>query len=390
MPGRILVLNERDPSNPRAGGAEVHVFEIFSRLVRRGWEVTLLAASFRGARREETMDGIRVRRLADRHLYYALVPFAARREIRRQRPDVVVDVLNKLPFFSPWFVDPPCFVIAHHLFGTTAFRQVPFPIALATYLLEKLIPHAYARTPMMAISASTRDDLVARGIAPAHIEVVPPGVDHAAYRCDDAGKPRPPVVVWIGRLEHYKRVGLMLEAMVEIRRRVPAARLLVVGAGSARTDLERQVARLGLGDAVEFTGFLSEAAKVECLRRAAVLVNTSAKEGWGLTVIEGSACGTPSVASDVPGLRDSVRDGETGLLVGDGARELGEAVIRILTDQSLRERLVAEGLRWTANFTWEGAADITETLIEAAIRAGSRALPPVAPPSTPPSEPTST
>ena len=126
---KILLLNERDPRNPLAGGAEVHIFEIFKRLVARGHEVELLAASFPGCRPVEVVDGVRVRRLANRYLYYAIVPLALRATVRRSRPDVVIDVLNKLPFLSPWMVSTPTFAIVHHLMGATAFRQVAFPLA---------------------------------------------------------------------------------------------------------------------------------------------------------------------------------------------------------------------------------------------------------------------
>lgn len=374
MPRRILVLNERDLENPRAGGAEVHVFEIFRRLAARGHDVRLLAASFRGGARETVLDGVRVRRLADRHLYYPIVHFAARREHARRPYDVVVDVLNKLPFFSPWFERPPVMAIVHHLFGRTAFDQVSFPIALATYWSEKLIPRAYRRVPFLAISPSTRDDLVARGVPAAHITVVPPGLDHGAYRVGDGDARRPPLVLWIGRLEHYKRVDVMIDAMATIRRRVPAARLVVVGSGGARPDLERRVASLGLGDVVDFAGYIGHDEKIAALQRAAVLVSTSAKEGWGLTIQEGSACGTPSVVSDVSGLRDAVRHEQTGLLVphGDPAA-LAEAVTRLLCEPELRARLVANGLEWSRTFDWDVVADETERLLERAI-AGDRGL----------------
>jgi glycosyltransferase involved in cell wall biosynthesis len=367
-PRRILVLNERDLENPRAGGAEVHVFEIFRRLAARGHDVRLLAASFRGAARETVLDGVRVRRLVDRHLYYAAVHGAARREHARQAFDVVVDVLNKLPFFSPWFEQPPACAIVHHLFGRTAFDQVSFPIALATWLSEKLIPRAYGRTPMLAISPSTRDDLLMRGIPAPHVAVVPPGLDHGAYHPDEARTDRQPLVLWIGRLEHYKRVDVMIDAMAAIRQRVPDAWLLIVGTGGARSDLERRVESLGLRGVVEFAGYLDHDAKVSALRRAAVLVATSAKEGWGLTIQEGNACGTPSVASDVPGLRDAIRHEETGLLVpyGDPAA-LAAAVVRVLTDPGLRSRLSAGGLAWARSFDWDVVADETERLIERAI-----------------------
>jgi glycosyltransferase involved in cell wall biosynthesis len=368
MRRRILVLNERDLRNPLAGGAEVHVFEIFKRLARRGHEITLLAASFPGCEREEEVDGVHVRRLANRYLYYGLVPWVARREFRRGGYDLVVDTLNKLPFLSPWFVGRPSFAIVHHLFGTTAFRQVPLPIALVTWLSEKLIPAAYRGVPMLAISPSTKADLVARGLDARQIWVVPPGVDDAYSAPATGALSEEGLVVWIGRLEPYKRADLMLDAMVEIRRQVRESRLVVVGEGSARSALEERARRLGMSEHVRFTGFVSEPDKIGWLRRAAVLVNTSEKEGWGMTVIEGNACGVPSVSTDVPGLRDAVRDADTGLLVPYGdARALAAGVIRVLTDAVLRERMVVRSLQWAARFRWDQVADDTEALFDLAI-----------------------
>ena len=372
MPRRILVLNERDPTHPMAGGAETHIYEIFSRLAARGHQVTHLAASYRGSKREDVVQGVRVRRLANRYLYYSVVPLAARR-FAREGGDVVVDTLNKLPLLSPWFVPMPCMAIVHHLFGTTAFNQASFPIALATWLSEKLIPIAYRGVPMLAISPSTRDDLVARGVDPARVGVVPPGVDPSLYRPTNTPATGDPSIAWIGRLEPYKRADTMIDAMVLVRRSVPDARLVIVGAGAARAALERRAAEKGLGEAVKFTGFISEAEKVDVLQRAWVVAQTSEKEGWGMTVIEGNACATPAVATRVPGLQDAVRDGTSGLLVPFAdVPALAEAVVRIMTDASLRQRLVRGGLEWAARFSWDHVADDTEALIEEAIHPGER------------------
>jgi len=363
----VLVLNERDPEHPLAGGAEVHIYEIFSRMVARGWSVTHLAASFPGAAREATVRGVHVRRLTNRYLYYGTVPFAAKRELRRGRYDAVIDVLNKLPFLSPWLLRHPCFAIVHHLFGTTAFKQVSFPIALVTYLAEKLIPYAYRDTRMLAISPSTKDDLVERGIAAEHVAVVPPGLDHRDYRPGSRDGDHP-IVLWVGRLEPYKRADVMIDAMREIARAVPAARLVIVGAGSARGALEEHVKSSGLGDFVRFTGFIPEEEKIAWLRRAAVVVNSSEKEGWGMTVIEANACGVPAVSSDVPGLRDSTRHDVTGLLYpyGDVAA-LAAAVVRLLSDEAAYHRMSAAALDWSARFTWDRVTDDVEVLLGAAI-----------------------
>jgi glycosyltransferase involved in cell wall biosynthesis len=220
---------------------------------------------------------------------------------------------------------------------------------------------------MLAISESTRVDLIARGIPGENVVVVPPGIDEAAYRRGPLAG-RPPLVIWIGRLEHYKRVDVMVEAFAEIRRQVPEARLSIIGAGQARGALEQLVRQRGLGGAVEFTGYISEERKIEYLQRAALLVNTSVKEGFGLTVIEANACGAATVSTDVPGLRDSVRDGETGVLVPfDDVGALARAAVRVLTDDAFRTQLVTNGLAWAATFSWERAADATEDLIERAI-----------------------
>ncbi len=373
MKRRILVLNERDPVNPLTGGAETHIFELFSRLVADGHEVTLLAASFRGGAREEVVQGVRVRRLANRYAYYALVPWVARRAARDH--DVVVDVLNKLPFFSPWLVPLPCMAIVHHLFGTTAFRQARLPVALAVWLLEKLIPYAYRGVTMLAISPSTKSDLVERGLDPAPIHVVPPGIDKASHHPTDDGVVREPIVLWIGRLEPYKRADLAIDAMVEVHRRVPEAKLVLVGEGSARAALEARVERDGLAGSVRFTGFVPEDEKIAWIRRAAVLVQTSEKEGWGMTVIEANVCNTVVVASNVPGLRDSVQHDVSGLLFefGDVAG-LGHALVRTLTDEALRRRLLEGGKQWGDRFGWDEVARDLEALVEEAIAPGAEPL----------------
>lgn len=379
----LLVLNERDPEHPLAGGAEVHIYEVFSRLVDRGWAVTHLAASFRGAERECTVRGIRVVRLAHRYLYYAVVPLAARRELRSRRHDLVVDVLNKLPFFSPWWLDAPCFAVVHHLFGSTAFNQVAVPFALVSFLLEKLIPYAYRDTRMLAISPSTKVDLVARGVPAEHVFVVPPGIDHRAYHAGATPDERP-LILWIGRLEPYKRADLMLDAMTEISTAFPEARLVFVGEGSARSDLEAKARKLGLERTVRFTGFLPDAEKVAWIQRASCLVNTSEKEGWGMTVIEANACGVPTVSSDVPGFRDSVRDGETGYLYPYGDHHaLATRVLELLRDPATRRSMSEKALEWASRFDWERVTDDFERLLSVAIE-GSREAPRlVAPPFTP-------
>jgi len=228
---------------------------------------------------------------------------------------------------------------------------------------------------MLAISPSTKSDLVERGLDPALIRVVPPGVDRDTHRAIDDGMSREPVVLWIGRLEPYKRADLVIDAMPDVRIAVPGATLVIVGAGSARPALEQLVAQRGLGDCVHFTGFLPEDEKIAAIQRASVLVQTSEKEGWGMTVIEANVCNTVAVASNVPGLRDSVQQGVSGLLFEYGDRTgLAAALVRVLSDRDLRLTLLRGGKAWGDRFGWDEVAEDAASLIEEAIAPGAHPL----------------
>jgi glycosyltransferase involved in cell wall biosynthesis len=206
--------------------------------------------------------------------------------------------------------------------------------------------------------------MIERGLSADHIAVVPNGLAHDVYKPDFDLRSPTPLVAHIGRLEFYKRVDLLLEAVPLLRAEVPDVRVAIIGEGNALPSLQRLAARLGIEDVVDFLGFVDESAKVKMLQRAHVLANPSEKEGWGLTVLEGAACGTPTVASNVPGLRDSVLDGKTGLLVPHGdVPALARALSSVLRDAVLRERLSAEAVAWAARFQWDASTEDMETLL---------------------------
>jgi glycosyltransferase involved in cell wall biosynthesis len=359
----LYILNERDLVNPRAGGVEVHLFEIFGRLAARGYPVTLICCGYPGAVRRETVRGIDVHHVGNRYSFYVRGPALYRRMARAlQGPGLLIEDLSKLPFYGPLYSPLPILAIVHHLFGSTVFQQVGAVVGALAYLSELGIPRAYHDVPMIAVSPSTRDDLIVRGIPAANITVVTNGLDHTRYRLDDS---RPgPVILSLGRVEPYKRVDVIVEAMPRILRAVPAARLVVVGRGSAVPTLHRRVRDLGIEHAVEFRGFVDEAEKVALYRSARVFVNPSAKEGWGLTVMEANACGVPVVASDAPGLRDSVLHDKSGLLVlhADGDAYVA-AILRVLQDDACWARLRAGALAWAAEFSWDAITDQTEAVI---------------------------
>jgi len=352
----LLVLNWLDRENPQAGGAEIHLHEAFGRLAQSGWPVTVVSSGWPGAPRRAVLDGMEILRVGGRYSYAALAPRRALAELRSRSFDLVVEDLNKVPLFLPRWSSAPSLLLVHHLFGGTAFRQAAFPVALATWLLERPIPRVYRGIPCVAVSASTRDDLIARGLDGRRIQVVENGIDTDLLKPGRAEERFPdPTLLYLGRLKRYKRVDLVLAAVANLRQTGLPVRLVVAGTGDRRAHLEREARRLGLGDgAVRFAGFVSEDEKRELLQRAWVHTITSEKEGWGISNIEAAACGTPTVASDVPGLRDSVRDGETGLLVPHGdVAALSRAIRTLIEDGELRARMGGAARRLAETLSWD-------------------------------------
>ncbi len=359
---RILIFNWQDIRHPLGGGAEVHMHEIFSRVAARGHEVTLFCSHFPGAPREETIDGIRIVREGGRYLFNFRVAYRYWSRFRKERFDVVIDDMNKVPFFTPLFVRRPLVILVHHLFEKSIFQEVSIPLALYVYLLEKLAVKVIRRraVPMFVVSESTKSEVIAHGISADALRIVPNCVDHTRYRPSAAPRSESPLVGYFGRLKKYKSVEHLLEAFRIVHSDVPAARVVVIGDGDYRPALERRARELSLGDAVRFTGYVDEETKVRLLCEAWFLVNTSAKEGWGLTVIEANACGTPVIASDVPGLRDAVRDNETGMLYPYGNISiLADKMKLLLGNAAERERLGREAHQWSRTFDWQAVADTT-------------------------------
>lgn len=369
----IRLLDYRDLAHPEAGGAERYLHEVFRRVARRGHRVRLLAARHPGAARADRIDGVEVERRGSRATFNLVALRSCRRWSRRGDGDVVVENLCKIPFFTHRLGGGiPSLAIVHHLFGEVVYQEAGLLAGAYVRGYERLIPAGYRGARLVAVSATTRDDLIARGVRAASIEIVPNGVDTALFRPVPAAVPAPrPRLVYLGRLKRYKRIDLLLRAAAVLRREWPELEVEVIGRGNQRTELEHLGGRLGLGDALRFTGYVSEAEKVERLRRAHVVVYTSPKEGWGIAAVEAAACGVPVVASDSPGLREAVRHGETGLLVPHGDHDaLVAALGRLLREPELRRRLGDGGMAWAARFSWDAAADRIEALLGEAVRAG--------------------
>jgi glycosyltransferase involved in cell wall biosynthesis len=359
---RILIINWQDITNPLSGGAEVHLHNIFSRIARRGHEVTLFCSSYPGAQREQVLDGIRILRSGGRQLFNFHVPSAYLSRFRREQYDVVIDDMNKIPFFTPLYVNEPLVGIVHHLFGTSIFAETHPLVGSYVFLMERLALFCYrrCRTPFFAVSPSTEQEMRERGFRAEDLHIVHNCVDHEVHRPDPSRRSATPLIGYFGRLKKYKGVDQFISAVASVIKTHPGLRAVIVGQGDDRQRLERLAAELGVKDTVTFTGYVSEQRKVELLQEMWFDVTTSSKEGWGLTVLESNACGTPVIASDVPGLRDAVKNGTTGLLYKHGdVEDLAGKIRSLLDDGEQRARLTAGAVAWAGEFNWDDAASKT-------------------------------
>ena len=362
---KILLLNWQDIKNPFAGGAEVHLHEIFSRIAKMGHEVTLFCSSFPGSLSEEIIDGMKIVRRGRRSTFNFTLVRYYHSVFRREPFDIVVDDINKIPFYTPLYVRAPLIGIVHHFFGKSIFREVGFIPALYVYVSELLVRPVYKDIPIAVVSQSTRDELEADGFRHDKLATVRNCVNHTQYRPAGIPKSSEPLIGYLGRLKKYKSIDHLLHAFVRVRQSLPHVRLIVVGSGDDQSRLKHLTRNLGLQSAVEFKGFVSDEEKVQLLQQMWCVVNPSLKEGWGLTVIEANACGTPCIASNVPGLRDSVIQDETGLLYPYGdINALTSAIHLMLTDEKTRHRLGEGALRWARTFDWQVEATKMLKLLE--------------------------
>jgi glycosyltransferase involved in cell wall biosynthesis len=362
----VLFLTRRDTSHPEGGGSELYVERAAAGLAARGSQVTLLCAAYPGARPQEVSDGVRVLRRGG-NLTVFLHAFLLHATGRLGPHEVVVDVQNGLPFFARLWCRRPVVVLVHH-----AHRE-QWPVVFGRllgrlgWLVEsRVAPRLQRGSRYIAVSPSTRRELVEQGVAAEAITVVQNGAD-VPGRPAAAKSPHPSICV-LGRLVPHKRVEWALVAAARIRRRLPDLKLQVVGRGYWEPRLRATAERLGLGDTVEFLGFVDEPTKHRILARSWVLAMPSLKEGWGLAVIEAAAHETPAVAFRAAGgVADSVVDGETGLLAADADEFTGQ-LERLLLEPELRRRMGRAARAHAARFSWAASA----AAFAAALRDASR------------------
>jgi glycosyltransferase involved in cell wall biosynthesis len=336
------------------GGAEVFTYENAKRWVKAGHEVTLFTSEFPDCKREEVVDGVRIVRAGGKYSVFWKAKKYYKKYFSKEGYDVVVDEINTRPFLTPRYVNNGERIVAliHQLAREYWLYETPFPISyIGYYLLENRWLKNYVDVFTVTVSESTKQDLVDLGFK--KVLIVPEGVNVKPMDVVPE-KEKIPIVAYVGRLKRAKRPDHAVKAFKIIKEKIPEAELWIIGDGYFRKDLESISF-----DGIKFFDSLPNRWRRELLKRAWVLVNPSVREGFGLNVIEANAFGTPCVAYDVPGLRDSVKNGETGLLVKSGdIKALADEIVRILSDEKLRKRLSQRALNYAKQFNWDTCTDM--------------------------------
>jgi glycosyltransferase involved in cell wall biosynthesis len=269
--------------------------------------------------------------------------------------DALVEIWNGMPFFSPLWYRGPGLVFLHHVHAEMWGMVLPRRLARLGELVERRVaPRVYRKSRIVTLSESSRREIIdILGLAPERITVSPPGVD--ARFSPGGERSAAPLVVAVGRLVPVKRFDLLVRSLASLRERIPTLRAAIIGEGYARAQLEQLRTELGAESWLELPGRVEDGELVEWYRRAWVVASTSRREGWGMTLTEAAACGTPAVATAIAGHTDAVLHGESGLLV-ESPDDLTGALERILTDDVLRSRLGRGALSRARWFTWGATA----------------------------------
>jgi glycosyltransferase involved in cell wall biosynthesis len=372
---RVAVVNWRDPWHHLAGGSERYAWEFARAMVEAGADVAFWTARDEHQVASEVRDGITIRRRGGTYGFYPSVWLWFLRARLGRRLDVVVDAENGIPVFAPLVVGRRARVllVMHHVHQEQFRTYFPRPVSdLGRFLEGWLMPRVYRHVRTIAVSASTLTEMQRQLGWRRPVEIVPNGADQAPGPGGETAS-LPDRLLVLGRLATHKRIDAVVRAVAVLAEERPEVRLDVVGQGPEHQRLVELVDELGIGDRVVLHGFLPEADKARLLTEARLHLCASDAEGWGQVVVESASYGLPTLARDVPGLRDSIRDGETGWLVADPHRHDEPLVDALVTgmrraleelDDDVRRGQIGAACRaWAERFTWPGMRSRVQVLV---------------------------
>ena len=353
---RILWFNWRDIRNPEAGGAEVYTHEVMKRLAKRGHEMTLFTSRFKGCQLNENINGVDIIREGNKYTVYRKAKNYSK--AYEHHYDLIIDEINTRPFFIPKFVrEKQVIALIHQLAREFWFYETKFPLNyIGYYYLEKKWLSNYKNTITLALSNSTKIDLEELGFK--RVFVVPQGLNVTPLS-NVKEKEANPTVVFIGRLKKAKLPHHALQAFSIIKREIHDAKMWIIGDGYFRKKLESFERK-----DVTFYGYISNEKKYELLSRAHIILVPAVREGWGLIVTEANAMGTPAIGYDVPGLRDSIRHGETGITIMEKTpAAMAQQAISLLRDSDRLSKYSRNALEFSRQFSWDNTVNLFEKVL---------------------------
>lgn len=367
----ILILSWRGPGHPNAGGAEISTYEHAKRWVEKGHNVTLFTSYYRGVKVYEVIDGINIMRYGSQFLGVQWKAFEWYKFTNHPKFDLVIDQFHGLPFFTPLYIKEKKLAFIHEVAKEVwKFNQFPVPlnflVTIVGTILEPFIFKIYRNIHFMTVSESTKKDLLKWGISPDNVTIIHNGVKVPAFE-KFPRKEKKKTLIYLGALAKDKGIEDALRTFSILASISLNWQFWVVGRANPRylSKLKSQSERLQLKGKIKFWGYISEQKKFELLERAHILINPSVREGWGLVVIEAASVGTPALAFDVPGLRDSIIDGKTGVLCrSDSAEQLAKEILDLLKDTKEYEKMCNNAFLWSKNFSWNKAGRESLKLIE--------------------------
>jgi glycosyltransferase involved in cell wall biosynthesis len=348
---RIKVVAWRDLDDPEAGGSELHAAEVLRRWAAAGLEITQRTSAVAGLPQTTHRDGYTAIRKDGRYRVFAEVFREGLRDARREY-DGLIEIWNGMPFFGPVWFRGPRSVWLHHVHGEMWQMTLPGLLGRIGWFIEhRLAPLFYRRSSVATLSSSSEEEIHER-LGLRRTSVIPPGISD--FFKPGTSKALDPLVVAVGRLVPVKRFDLLVRSFALVHQSVPSARLVIAGEGYLRNELEELIREIGASEYVSLVGRVDDEELRRLYQQAWLVSSASLREGWGMSLTEAAACGTPVVASDIAGHRDAVSDNRSGLLVSDD--EIGTGIIRVLSDSALREKLSAGALEYAAELSWDNTA----------------------------------
>jgi glycosyltransferase involved in cell wall biosynthesis len=347
----ILILNWRDPKNPKSGGAEYVTLEYVKAWVKSGHDVTWFTSNFKNGKEEENLDGIKIIRKGGSLSVYLLAPFFYL--LGKHKFDFVVDQIHGIPFFTPLYVRIPKIAFIHEVAGEIWDSMYPFPLSKIGKLLEKCFLALYKNVEFMTVSDSTKNALIGAGIKKENIHIVLNGINVKPIKAD---KEKNPTFIFVSRVVKMKGIEEVIKAFFYILRKRKDSKLWIVGEGHVKyvKELKKMMSLYSITPRVKFFGRVTEIDKLSLMKKAHLLLHASVKEGWGLVVIEAASQGTPAVVYDVGGLRDSVKNGKTGIVLkNNNAKEMANQALGLLENENKYKIFQKNAIKWAKSLSWK-------------------------------------